>query len=122
MKPVTQVLVVSADEAWRDAVVGGLNAAAERLDNPYGLRALCCPCDEQALQAVLSTETKGADLQVVLIDHGARDGDSRQRERAVRTAQQIIEARPELSLYMLLEDDSDKLLVEQLAKIGRAHV
>lgn len=115
MKPVTQVLVVSADEAWRDAVVGGLNAAAERLDNPYGLRALCCPCDEQALQAVLSTETKGADLQVVLIDHGARDGDSRQRERAVRTAQQIIEARPELSLYMLLEDDSDKLLVEQLA-------
>lgn len=115
MKPVTQVLVVSADEAWRDAVVGGLNAAAERLDNPYGLRALSCPCDEQALQAVLSTETKGADLQVVLIDHGERNADTRQRERAVRTAQQIIEARPELSLYMLLEDDSDKLLVEQLA-------
>ncbi|WP_022981506.1 aminotransferase class I/II-fold pyridoxal phosphate-dependent enzyme [Ideonella sp. B508-1] len=115
MKPVTQVLVVSADEAWRDAVVGGLNAAAERLDNPYGLRALCCPCDEQALQAVLSTDTKGADLQVVLIDHGERNADTRQRERAVHTAQQIIEARPELSLYMLLEDDSDKLLVEQLA-------
>ncbi|MCO5976776.1 aminotransferase class I/II-fold pyridoxal phosphate-dependent enzyme [Ideonella oryzae] len=115
MKPVTQVLVVSADEAWREAVVGGLNAAAERLDNPYGLRALSCPCDEQALQAVLSTETKGADLQVVLIDHGERNADTRQRERAVRTAQQIIEARPELSLYMLLEDDSDKLLVEQLA-------
>lgn len=115
MKPVTQVLVVSADEAWRDAVVGGLNAAAERLDNPYGLRALSCPCDEQALQAVLSTDTKGADLQVVLIDHGERQADTRQRERAVRTAQQIIEARPELSLYMLLEDDSDKLLVEQLA-------
>ena len=115
MKPVTQVLVVSADEAWRDAVVGGLNAAAERLDNPYGLRALSCPCDEQALQAVLSTDTKGADLQVVLIDHGERNADTRQRERAVRTAQQIIEARPELSLYMLLEDDSDKLLVEQLA-------
>lgn len=115
MKPVTQVLVVSADEAWRDAVVGGLNAAAERLDNPYGLRAQSCPCDEQALQAVLSTDTKGADLQVVLIDHGERNADTRQRERAVRTAQQIIEARPELSLYMLLEDDSDKLLVEQLA-------
>lgn len=64
---------------------------------------------------MLSTDTKGADLQVVLIDHGERNADTRQRERAVRTAQQIIEARPELSLYMLLEDDSDKLLVEQLA-------
>lgn len=130
MQPATHVLVVSADEAWRAQVVQGLNQAAAKLDNPFGLLALGCPCGDEALAATLATGPTPADLQVVLIDHGASGagdhgatgaGDhgagaaAPADNPAVRTAQRIIEARPELSLYMVLEDDADKLLVEQLA-------
>ncbi|MFZ2989859.1 aminotransferase class I/II-fold pyridoxal phosphate-dependent enzyme, partial [Ideonella sp.] len=112
--PTTHVLVISADEAWRAAVVQGLNTAAAKLDNPLGLQAVSCSCDGSALEAVLATPQTGTDVQVVLIDHGARGSDDHGAP-AVLTAQRLIEARPELSLYMLLEDDADKLLVEQLA-------
>jgi arginine/lysine/ornithine decarboxylase len=114
MQPATHVLVVSADEEWRAQVVQGLNQAAGRLDNPFGLVAVGCPCGDEALAAALATSPTQADLQVVVIDHGPR-GASVEGAPAVRTAQRIIEARPELSLYMVLEDDTDKLLVEQLA-------
>ena len=40
MKPKSHVLVVSADPAWRDEVVAGLNAAAGKLDNPFELLAV----------------------------------------------------------------------------------
>lgn len=114
MNPATHVLVVSADEQWRTQVVQGLNAAAGRLDNPFGLMAVGCACDPSAMEAVLAAGPMQADLQVVLIDHGARGAESTGAP-AVIAAQRIIDARPELSLYMVLEDDSDKLLVEQLA-------
>lgn len=114
--PATLILVVSADMPWRDAVVQGLNATAARLDNPLGLRAQACSCDDAALEAVLGSHTL-EDVQIVLMDHGARSPGqpAQQGEMAVQMARQLIEARPELSLYMLLEDDNDKLLVEQLA-------
>jgi arginine/lysine/ornithine decarboxylase len=111
MKPATHVLVVSADPAWRQQVIDGLNQAAAKLDNPHGLQALGCECDATALEAVLGTAS-AADVQVVLMDHGPAGGNG---APAVVLAQRLIDARPELSLYMLLEDDSDKLLVEQLA-------
>jgi arginine decarboxylase len=114
MNPATHVLVISADEVWRQGVVQGLNHAGSRLDNPLGLMAVGCACDASALEAVLAAGPMQADLQVVLIDHGARGAESTGAP-AVIAAQRIIEARPELSLYMVLEDDSDKLLVEQLA-------
>lgn len=114
MNPATHVLVVSADEEWRAQVVQGLNGAAARLPNPFGLIAVACPCDGSALEAVLAAGPTQADLQVVLIDHGPRGAKSTGAP-AVHAAQRIIEARPELSLYMVLEDDTDKLLVEQLA-------
>src|SRR6185369_9747306 len=79
-----------------------------------GLLAVGCPCDASAEEAVLAISPTQADLQVVLIDHGAR-GSGEAGRTAVHEAQRIIEARPELSLYMVLEDDADKLLVEQLA-------
>ncbi len=110
--PVTQVLVTSADAAWRAQVVDGLNAAAQRLPNPFGLAAVACDCGDDALAAVLADGR----VQAALIDHGSRGADAAVvAERAVHTAQRIIDARPELSLYMLLEDDADKLLVERLA-------
>src|SRR6201994_2266972 len=39
-KPMSHVLVVSADPAWRDEVVVGINAAAQKLDNPFDLLAV----------------------------------------------------------------------------------
>jgi arginine decarboxylase len=114
MTPATHVLIVSADEDWRAQVVQGLNAAAARLPNPFGLVAVASACDASALDAVLATGPAQADLQVVLIDHGP-GGAPATGVPAVHAAQRIIEARPELSLYMVLEDDADKLLVEQLA-------
>jgi arginine/lysine/ornithine decarboxylase len=112
MTAVTGVLVISADQVFRDEVVAGLNAAATRLDNPHGLLALACGC-EDAVTAVLGSQASGADIQVVLIDHGATG--QQQGAAAVAAAHRIIAARPELSLYVLLEDDDDKLLVEELA-------
>lgn len=117
MKPSTSVLVVSADQAFRNQVVQGLNAAAERLDNPHGLQAQAGGCDAGAVAAVLGAAPNGGDWQVVLIDHGPRQGaaDGTAGEEAWTTARAILAARPELSLYVLLEDDDEKLQVEQFA-------
>jgi arginine decarboxylase len=115
MQPVCHVLVVSADEALRVRVVDGLNAAAARLGNPHGLAAVGAGAAEEALACVLSD----GEIQLVLVDHGDGSGagttTKAPNRAAVQTAQRLIELRPELSLYMMLEDDDTKLLVEALA-------
>ena len=115
MLPVSHVLVVSADASLRQRVVDGLNAAAARLDNPHGLAAVGAGAADEALAAVLAD----GEVQVVLVDHGdAPDAGAAPKapnRAAVLTAQRVIELRPELSLYMMLEDDDTKLLVEALA-------
>ena len=117
-QPVSHVLVVSADDMLRESVVQGLNAAAKRLDNPLGVLAIGSAAGEAALAAVLAD----GDIQIVLVDHGGKagagqaDASANSPNRfAVLTAQRVIELRPELSLYMMLEDDDTKLLVEALA-------
>src|ERR1700712_3086257 len=116
-KPMSHVLVVSADPGWRDEVVAGLNAAAARLDNSFDLLAVAAVDAPAAVAAVLAD----GDVQIVLIDHGdhapatqAGKGASRHQDVAAM-AQEIIALRPELSLYVTLEDDENKLLLEQLA-------
>ncbi len=116
MPPVSHVLVVSADDALRERVVSGLNAAAARLDNPLGVAAIGATTGEAAQAAVLAD----GDIQIVLVDHGDNRradsaGPKAPNRAAVLTLQRIIELRPELSLYMMLEDDDTKLLVEALA-------
>ena len=118
MQPASHVLVVSADESLRMRVVQGLGAAAARLDNPHGLLAFGVGAGDEALAAVLAD----GDIQVVLVDHGDGGGTGDPAAKphspnraAVLTAQRVIELRPELSLYMMLEDDDTKLLVEALA-------
>lgn len=106
MKPMSRVLVVSAETGWRDDVVSGLNAAAARLDHPFQLEAVAAADPAQAVDAVLSD----GDIQIVLLDHGPR-----QRHDVADTARQVSSQRPELSLYVALEDDENKVLFEQLA-------
>ena len=125
-KPMSHVLVVSADPGWRDEVVAGINAAAQKLDNPFDLLAVPAADAGAAIAAVQAD----GDVQIVLIDHGdhapaTKTGKGASRHQDVAAmAQEIIALRPELSLYVTLEDDENKLLLEQLAsnEIGRAHV
>jgi arginine/lysine/ornithine decarboxylase len=119
MSPVSHVLIVSADDALRERVVEGLNAAAARLENPHGVSAIGAVTGEAAQAAVLAD----GDIQIVLVDHGdgrraepgTPSGPRAPNRAAVLTLQRIIELRPELSMYMMLEDDDTKLLVEALA-------
>ena len=116
-KPMSHVLVVSADPGWRDEVVAGINAAAQKLDNPFDLLAV--PAIDAG--AAISCVRADGDVQIVLIDHGdhtpaAKPGKGSARHQDVATmAQDIIALRPELSLYVTLEDDENKLLLESLA-------
>jgi arginine decarboxylase len=116
-KPMSHVLVVSADPGWRDQVVAGINAAAQKLDNPFDLLAV--PAGDP-LAAIAAVQADG-DVQIVLIDHGDHAPDTKAGKGASRhqdvaaMAQAIIALRPELSLYVTLEDDENKLLLEQLA-------
>ena len=65
-KPMSHVLVVSADPGWRDEVVAGINAAAQKLDNPFDLLAVPAADAGAAIAAVQAD----GDVQIVLIDHG----------------------------------------------------
>ncbi|MEY2875926.1 MAG: hypothetical protein RLZZ373_3297, partial [Pseudomonadota bacterium] len=105
MPPASHILVVSDDLPRRDQIVAALNAAA-RPDDPVQLTAFASDAGEPALDAV----RRDGDLHLVLIDHH----DAADRS-AVHLAQSINRLRPELSLYLMLEDDDTKLLVEELA-------
>jgi len=111
MPPVTHLLIVSADTAWAEAAVGGLQAAATRLPNPHGLTAQHLDDADEAPRAVLADGR----VQIVLIDPTETDGSTDGPAQAARIAQQLNAVRPELSIYLFLADDADKLLVEQLA-------
>jgi arginine decarboxylase len=116
VKPVSRVLVVSADAAWSARVAGGLNEAALQLDNPLGVTVAAAADGEAAMAAVLAD----GDIQIVLIDHDGHHAHGAGpvpglEPAAVQIAQSLIRLRPELSLYMTLEDDTDKMLVEALA-------
>jgi arginine decarboxylase len=124
MKPMSRVLVVSADAGWRDEVVAGLNAATARLDHPFRLEAVAVADPAQALVAVLGD----GDVQIVLLDNGPSAGEAarvarggakalpaRHHQDLAETARQLTAQRPELSLYVALEDDENKVLFEQLA-------
>ncbi|MDH5539208.1 MAG: aminotransferase class I/II-fold pyridoxal phosphate-dependent enzyme [Rhizobacter sp.] len=109
MKPQCKVLVVSADAAWSAQVLSGLNEAAARLETSLTLCAVAATGSADAVTAVLAD----GEIQAVLIDHGGK-GEAHNAQ-AVQAAQALMKQRPELSLYMTLEDDADKVLVEALA-------
>lgn len=109
MHPVSRVLVVSNDAAWQGEVVAGLQRAAGLLDNPYGLCVEGVAGSREAEQRVLAD----GEVQIVLIDKGLRENGEPQP--AVALANHINQLRPELSLYILLQDDDEKLLMEELA-------
>ena len=101
--PVVHLLVVGHDEAGRAALVAALAAEACRAALRPAL-AVQGAAPGQALAAVRAD----AAVQLVLID-------LHQGDEAVALAQALAQCRPELSIYLLLDDDDTRGLVEALA-------
>ena len=109
MNPVSRVLVVSDDAAWRSDVLAALEAVTGKMANPFGLVFQGVGRSSEALERVGSD----GEIQIVLIDKGLKEKGATQP--AVQLANQINQLRPELSLYILLQDDDEKVLMEELA-------
>ncbi|WP_024303123.1 aminotransferase class I/II-fold pyridoxal phosphate-dependent enzyme [Pseudogulbenkiania sp. MAI-1] len=109
MTPVSRVLVVSDDAPWQAEVLAGLGAVAVQLENPFGLTFLGVAQVGEAMERVAAD----GDIQIVLIDKLLRE--KALAQPAVQLANRINAFRPELSLYILLVDDDQKLLVEEMA-------
>ncbi|BAK77400.1 arginine decarboxylase [Pseudogulbenkiania sp. NH8B] len=109
MTPVSRVLVVSDDAKWQGEVLAGLGAAAMQLENPFGLSFLGAARLGEAMERVAAD----GDIQIVLVDKQL--GEEGLAQPAVQLANRIVAFRPELSLYILLVDDDQKLLVEEMA-------
>lgn len=109
MTPVSRVLVVSDDAKWQADVLAGLGAVAVRLENPYGLTFIGAARLKEAMDVI----RRDGDIQAVLVDKQLQEKGISQA--AVQLANQISDFRPELSLYVLLVDDDERVLVESLA-------
>lgn len=109
MTPVSRVLVVSDDAKWQSDVLAGLGAVAVRLENPYGLTFVGATRLKEAMDII----RRDGDIQAVLVDKQLQEKGLNQA--AVELANQISQFRPELSLYVLLMDDDERVLVENLA-------
>lgn len=109
MTPVSRVLVVSDDAKWQSDVLAGLGAVAVRLENPYGLTFMGAARLKEAMDII----RRDGDIQAVLVDKQLQEKGLNQA--AVELANQISQFRPELSLYVLLMDDDERVLVENLA-------
>lgn len=109
MNPVSRVLVVSDDAAWQADVLAELAAVAGKMANPFGL------CFEGVGRSSDALARAGSDgeVQIVLVDKGLKEKGTTQP--AVQLANQINRLRPELSLYILLQDDDEKVVMEELA-------
>ncbi|MEY4753685.1 MAG: hypothetical protein RJA44_1360 [Pseudomonadota bacterium] len=105
-RPLCLILLISADESYRTMLQTALQQAALRLDHEFELQILAVAEMAQGLQAVRDDGR----IQLVLIDHASAPAGA-----AIGCVQQLAALRPELSLYLLLQDDDTRLLVEPLA-------
>ena len=109
MLPVSRVLLVSDDARWLQGVCEGLTVAASKLQNPFGLCFAGVADSPQAIAQVLSD----GEIQCVLLDKGLTEAG--QIQPVIQLANRINALRPELSLYVLLQDDDERVLLEDLA-------
>ncbi|MBK6854261.1 MAG: ornithine decarboxylase [Burkholderiales bacterium] len=117
MPPATvHLLVVSADPALSARLLTGFEHAAARLaPAAFVIQAVAVSDGD----AAMATAVQDGDLHLVLIDHALRSESLTEPAAGVGTvwpaadlAQRLRALRPELSLYILLDDDDDKLAIE----------
>ena len=101
-KPVSKVLLVVPEAGLRRTLQKALQQAAKSLDNPFGIQFVGCDNAEEALAIAKSD----GDLQTVLVDAGTDD--SLGAEDLVQT---LYALRPELDLYVLVEQNRDEAVV-----------
>ncbi len=109
MNPVSRVLIVSHDAVLARAMSKGLQLAAQKLANPFGL----CFATAASPQNALAEIAADGELQLVLVDRYLQSGGSYGDVVALINA--IGEFRPELSCYVLLGDEDEKLQIDELA-------
>jgi arginine decarboxylase len=105
-RPISKVIVVVSDAASRRLWLKGLNAAAKDLDNPFGIVFAGAEDSQSALSAVLGD----GDVQAVLVneeapaDQAAATDGAAPRWDAAELVQSLQAARPELGLYVLIDE------------------
>jgi hypothetical protein len=141
-KPVSHVVVVSLDAPWLDRHVAGINEAARKLDEPFELRAFAARTIAEALKQVTDdadvqiviidygASDPAASAEAAAPTAGGSDGSGGggggggggsgapvdlEVESVARLSFQVAELRPEVSVYVTVEDDEDKLAVERMA-------
>jgi arginine decarboxylase len=97
-RPISKVLLVIADAGFRRQAHKSLQHAASTLDNPFGIRFTSVGSADEALAVARSD----GDLQTVLVDAGEKTGD---------LVQALYAWRPELDLYVLVEQHQDEAVV-----------
>lgn len=103
--PVCLMVVASHDGRWLHETVQGLNALAARQEALPGLRFLPAASADEALR--LAGEE--GDVQGVLVD------ESMPARGAIALVDALNQLRPELTLYVLLDNDDEKAMVDTLS-------
>ena len=96
------VLIASPDDDFRSKTISGLSSV--RLDNPFGLTFIPALNPEQTMETIKND----GDVQIVVLD--IELGEQLLPELTTR----INSFRPELSVYVVFEDDDDEVNVEEI--------
>ena len=110
-RPHSHVLLVVADPVLRRSLLKGLGAAAKSLDNPCGLSFSGAETADEAL----AIARQDGDLQCVLID-GVGGGEAPNAWGAEGLVQALHQLRPELDLYVLVDEQRDEETVGALTR------
>lgn len=111
MTPIlSRILLVSSDPAWRQQTLAGFSQVLMRYDNPFGLTFSSEASAQQAQHAI----EQDGDIQAVLVDDSLQ---SSHGENAATLLRHLTSYRPELSLYVLLEQE-DSPRIAHFAELG----
>lgn len=116
-KPVSRILVINDEKLVLKELIKGLNAAAKSLDNPLGIAFIGSTTAQEALAAI---ESDG-DLQAVIVDDtlytlksGNNNGSRTLQMSALELVQRITRLRPELDVYILIDQEHEDEVVDAL--------
>ena len=99
------MVVVSHDARWLQETVQGLNALAAQHEVSPGLRFVPAASADEALRLVAAE----GDVQGALVD------ESMPARGAIALVDALNQLRPELTLYVLLDNDDEKAMVDTLS-------
>ncbi len=105
-KPVSRIVVVNDEADVLAELLSGLNAAAASLDNPFGIVFAGFASAADALAAI----ARDGDVQAVIVDDTLYPG----QVSALELVQRINRLRPELDVYVMIEQAQEDEVVDAL--------